>query len=285
AHFEQVQPLPENSFRVFLHEVNEFDAPWHYHPEFELTLILASEGIRYVGNSVENFGEDDLVLIGANLPHCWKNTESTVRAQAIVIQWQAQFLGEGWMEKPEFNPIRRLLAQAGHGIRFNRKTARRAREMMFRLLQERPFQKLLQLLEILDFLAGNSEIRLLCEHGTAYPLNLEDNQRINTVYNFVRENYREKITLREVAGLVHMNDEAFSRFFSKTMRKPFFAFLNEYRITMARKLLMETDMQVARIGFSCGYDSLPFFYRQFTRYAGMPPQAYRKLFSSAEFVQ
>src|SRR3546814_19530298 len=75
AHFEQVMSLPENSFKVFLHEVNEFDAPWHYHPEYELTLILQSKGIRYVGNSMENFEEGDLVLLGPNLPHCWKNTE------------------------------------------------------------------------------------------------------------------------------------------------------------------------------------------------------------------
>lgn len=323
AHFEQVRPLPENSFRAFLHEVEEFDAPWHYHPEYELTLILASQGIRYVGNSMESFSEGDLVLLGPNLPHCWKNsgnlkpsqdlkspkdlknpgngqspldlknpgngkdpqgrkkTKEESAARAVVIQWPAQFLGKGWAGNPEFSHIRRLLQFSGRGIRFQGNTCHRAREMMLQLLLEPPFRKLMQLLEILDLLAGSGEGQLLCEEGISYPLNLEDNERINTVYNFVRQHYGEKITLAAVAGLVHMKAGSFSRFFSRIMRKPFFAFLNEYRVTMACKLLTETDMQVARIGFACGYESLPFFYRQFARYCGMPPQSYRKRFRSA----
>lgn len=291
AHFEQVRPLPENSFKAFLHEVCEFDAPWHYHPEYELTLILSSQGIRYVGNSMESFSEGDLVLLGPNLPHCWKNSGDRKHsggmnagerpaARAVVIQWSAQLLGRGWTENPEFSHIRRLLQFSAQGVRFQGNTCHRARKMMLRLLREHPFRKLLQLLEILDLLAGSGEGELLCEEGISYPLNLEDNDRINTVYNYIRQHYGEKITLAGVAGLVHMKEESFSRFFSRIMRKPFFAFLNEYRVTMACKLLADTDMQVARIGFACGYESLPFFYRQFARYRKMPPQSYRRLFRS-----
>lgn len=153
--------------------------------------------------------------------------------------------------------------------------------MMLNMLHEPPFRKMLRLLEVLDALAGSDGGRLLCEEGISYSLNLEANERINTVCNYIRQHYDKKITLASVAGLVHMKEESFSRFFSRIMQKPFFAFLNEYRVAMACKLLTETDMQVARIGFACGYESLPFFYRQFTRYCRMPPQAYRKRFRSA----
>lgn len=281
AHFEQVTPSPENSFKVFLHEVAEFDAPWHYHPEFELTFILSSKGIRYVGNSIENFDEGDLVLLGPNLPHCWKNTGGNQQlAKAVVVQWQEQFLGNGWINNPEFTHIQRLLQMAGQGIRFKQPVAENVYSMMLSLLDLPPFRKLVQLLEILDYLSGSTDVQVLCEQGFTYALNYDDHQRINIAYNYIKEHYHEKIILATIAKLVHMKEESFSRFFSKIMHKPFFTFLNEYRINMSCKLLIETDMQVAQISYSCGYESLPFFYRQFHKFKQMPPLTYRKKFQT-----
>ncbi|MHA4739849.1 AraC family transcriptional regulator [Dyadobacter sp. MSC1_007] len=279
AHYEQLAPLPEASFRVFLYEGAEFDAPWHYHPEYELTIILESQGMRYVGNSMENFEAGDLVLLGANLPHCWKNTpEMDVKAKSIVVQWPEQLLGEKWLEAPELKSVKKLLQQAGQGIRFPQSVAARVKENLQDMLEQSPFKRMISFLEILEYLAGVPDASLLCEQGFEYPLNYEDNQRINTVYNFIRENYQERITLAQVASLVHMSEEAFSRFFSKIMRKPLFTFLNEYRINMASKMLIETDMQVAEISYACGYESPPFFFRQFKKFGSMTPSAYRKRF-------
>src|SRR3546814_1445800 len=97
--------------------------------------------------------------------------------------------------------------------------------MILLLLHLPPFRKLMQFLEILNMLAETADTQLLCERGIAYPLNYEDNQRVNTVYSYIKEHYREKITLATLAGLVHMNEESFSRFFSKTIHKPFFTYL------------------------------------------------------------
>lgn len=279
AQFEAFQPLPESSFRVFGYEVAEFDAPWHYHPEFELTVILQSEGIRYVGNSMESFEPGDLVLLGPNLPHCWKNTpDSPGPASSIVVQWPGGFMGNGWQDVEEFKQVKRLLQLAGQGIRFDQTVSERVTPMLAEMLDMQPFPRLMKFLEVLELLAAVKNIHFLCEQGFAYPLNYEDNQRINTVYNYIREHYAERITLATLSGLVYMSEEAFSRFFSRIMQKPLFTFLNEYRINMASKMLIETDMQVAEISFACGYESPPFFFRQFRKFGGVTPAAYRKQF-------
>ena len=283
AQFEAFQPLPDSSFRIFGYEVAEFDAPWHYHPEFELTVILQSEGIRYVGNSMETFEAGDLVLLGPNLPHCWKYTpDSHGPASSIVVQWPGEFMGNGWQDVEEFKSVKRLLQLAGQGIRFSQEVSARVKPILAEMLDMQPFPRLMKFLEVLDLLAAVKNIHFLCEQGFAYPLNYEDNQRINTVYNYIREHYAERITLATLSGLVHMSEESFSRFFSRIMQKPLFTFLNEYRINMASKMLIETDMQVAEIGFACGYESPPFFFRQFRKFGGMTPAAYRKQFRSTE---
>ena len=63
--------------------------------------------------------------------------------------------------------------------------------------------------------------------------------------------------------------------------KSFFTFLNEYRINRACKLLIETEKQVSEICYQVGYETIPFFYRQFKKIRNMPPQAYRAQYLSA----
>jgi YesN/AraC family two-component response regulator len=131
------------------------------------------------------------------------------------------------------------------------------------------------LLQILQELAQAKNVQVLCEQGFSYNLNYTDNERINTVYQYIKDHYRQRITLRKMASEVNMSEEYFSRFFSKVMHKSFFTFLNEYRINAASKLLIEADLPVVQVCYSCGYGSIPFFYRQFKKFKGFSPLTYK----------
>ncbi len=117
--------------------------------------------------------------------------------------------------------------------------------------------------------------------GFVYELNPTNNERINAVYHFVRNNYQSKISLAAVAAHVNMSEEYFSRFFSKSLMKSFFTFLNEYRINQACKMLIETDKQVSEICYRTGFESIPFFYRQFKKVKNCAPQAFRLKYHTA----
>ena len=93
AVLEKVSNPEESAITAFGYAEDRFSAPWHYHPEYELTCILASEGIRYVGNHISEYQPLDLVLVGANLPHRWKNSEEGEgKAHSLVIQWKPAIL-------------------------------------------------------------------------------------------------------------------------------------------------------------------------------------------------
>ncbi len=65
-----------------------FTTPLHFHPEIELTLIVAGRGLRYVGDSIGSFHDGDLVLLGSNLSHYWWNDAADRRhAHSIVVQF------------------------------------------------------------------------------------------------------------------------------------------------------------------------------------------------------
>lgn len=107
------------SLKVFVFEDKQFPAAWHFHPQYELTYIKSSSGIRYVGDSIQNFSPGDFVLVGANLPHSWKTFgNQTAPVVSVIAQFDRDMLGNGWLEKPEFSEIAHLLSLAARGIRF-----------------------------------------------------------------------------------------------------------------------------------------------------------------------
>jgi AraC-like DNA-binding protein len=277
AHYKHIQPEESKLFTSVMQETNvQFEYPWHYHPELELTYILSSHGVRYVGNSIENFYDDDLVLIGSNLPHCWINSSGEEQhASAMVIYLKQEFIDKTWMQSCEFETIRKMLALSEKGIRFGKETALRLKSKCLKLLHVTPLEKLMLLLEILQELAGTNDYRLLCEHGFSHKLNYTHSERINIVYKYIQEHYREKITLADISAKVNMTEEYFSRFFSRMMKKSFFEFLNEYKVNRACKLLIESDKQVSEICYASGFESIPFFYRQFKKFKKVQPKNYR----------
>ena len=72
ASYEVLQPASGHSFIIRKFDKSAFEAPYHFHEEYELTYILHGSGKRYVGSHMENFSTGDLVLLGANLPHSRK---------------------------------------------------------------------------------------------------------------------------------------------------------------------------------------------------------------------
>jgi len=275
ALYERIIPPESNSFKSYAYSQQEFDTPWHYHPEFELTYIVSGRGIRYVGNGFEYFEENDLVLLGPNVPHCWKNTGvQSTNSAAIVVHWNNNLIGSN----REFDAITQLFSKSQYGLKYPTAFSMKIKERLLEMLEQPSFERLLMLLSILNDLATKGDGRALTTIAVDASVRNYDHQRINTVYQFVRNRYREKVTLAQIASEVHMSEEAFSRFFSKMMNKPFFSFLNEYRINAACQMLIETDQPVSEVATASGFETLPFFYRQFSKFKKLSPKKYRDNF-------
>ena len=144
------------SFEIKEVKQSRFDAPYHFHPELELTLIISGEGKRFIGNQISDFGPGDLVLLGSNLPHCWQNhrkdwlteDQEDDAAQALVIHFSSDFLGENFMNKRECAAIKSLLERAKLGFSIQGNTQDKIAREMLLLRGLAPFPRLLQFLQI-----------------------------------------------------------------------------------------------------------------------------------------
>jgi AraC-type DNA-binding domain-containing proteins len=281
------KPIPadeSNLFNVVLQKSKkEFDYPWHYHQECELIYIPSGQGIRYVGNSVENFSDDDLVLVGSNLPHCWINEldQQKNSPNAIVIYLKEDFFDGTWLRSHEFKSINSLLELSGKGIKFGRAVAAQLKDKCLQLPGMPPMQKLITLLQILQELSETKDYRLLCEQHFSCDLDQGNSERMNVIYSYIDKHYRERISLADVAAQLYMTPGYFSKFFSKMMKKSFFEFLNEYKISKSCKLLLETDKSISEICYDSGFESIPFFYRQFKKFKKCQPKQYRQNYYKA----
>ena len=118
---EIVLPDPGQSFKLFTPRLrNNFF--WHYHPEYELVYVEASNGIRHVGQHISSFMGSDLVLIGPNIPHLNFDYGLKTAYKQIVVQLKEHFLGDAFNEIPELFSIQQLFDRAYLGLSFFGKT-------------------------------------------------------------------------------------------------------------------------------------------------------------------
>jgi AraC-like DNA-binding protein len=101
---------------------------------------------------------------------------------------------------------------------------------------------------------------------------------MNKVYEYIFKNYRKKVTLEDVALLLHLTPTSFSRYFSIINNKPFSRFLSEIRIKHACKMLTETEETVSNICYDSGFNTLSNFNNQFKEVMSKTPLEYKKEF-------
>lgn len=119
----------------------------------------------------------------------------------------------------------------------------------------------------------------LSAHKLFSPVEKNFNKRVETVktaLTYMKENYREKIYISDLAGRVNLNEQYFCRLFKKAIGCSPIEYLNEYRVRQARQLLEKTDLQVMEVCLECGYNNLGNFLREFRKYTGTTPLQYRK---------
>lgn len=107
-------------------------------------------------------------------------------------------------------------------------------------------------------------------------VNLRNQDRIQTMLAFIHQNFAEKITLDEIAASAAVSSRECLRCFRNTIRKSPAEYLTEYRLDMAKKLLVETEMSITEIGLQCGFSSNAYFGKIFREKCGEAPSKYRE---------
>ena len=281
---EQVLMPGGSPVRVKWNEYPHFTYPWHFHSEIELVFVLKSYGVRFVADSLEKFREGDLVLVGSQVPHYWKNDEAfhqgnpDLKVEAVVVQISADFLDRSLENYPELAAIKDLFLRAQQGICFSQRFAESVKAQIISLVSLKGFERFMETLKLLDVMARTRESRLLSSPNfRSNPLDVND-QRLNKILNYINLNYTEKISLVQLAGQFGMNPSAFSRYFSEKTGKSLVIYINELRVMYACKLFRNRKVSVSQVCFECGFNNISNFNRFFRSVMKMTPSEYLQQF-------
>ena len=272
---EPVQPDANSSFRLLRNPRLSDLFYWHFHPEFELVYIEGADGTRHVGDHISPYQESDLVLIGSNIPHLNFDYGVKTDYEKVVLQIQPGFQQTFLQTYPELSGIHRLFDQSAHGIAFSGKTKLEVGQRLkaFHLLS--PFEQFLEVLSMLQLLAQDNDATLLHEQAYINRSSEKEQERLKRIYTFIEEHYEDKITIDEVAELCNLGKPAFCRYFKKATGSTFIEFLNQYRISQAKRSLLMGN-SVGDTCYECGFESLSYFTRTFTKIAQESPSKFQQ---------
>jgi AraC-like DNA-binding protein len=281
--YEKIIAGPGKSFKTYDEVGATIESDFHVHPEYELTYIASSSGIRFIGDSIASFSPGDLALIGPMVPHHYRNppheSVSDRWGHARIVQFGSKPDGIAIFEISEFKIIKRMLEDSLFGIEFPSETVQFVKSGFERLFSAEGPARMILFLKILERLAVSKYKKLSVSVNQAEKI--KPDSRINSVLGKVHEILDSGgcVTLKAVAREAAMSPQAFSRYFRKTTFKRFIDYVNEVKTGKACRLLIDTDKSISEICYESGFGNLSNFNRHFKKIKGITPKVFRKSFN------
>ena len=265
------------------------DYPIHYHNVMELNFVENAAGCRrVVGDSSEIIEDLDLVLItSADLEHVWEQHDcrsSDIHEITVQFKFDLEDENTPFRTNP-FKSICKMMERAKHGLAFPRSAIMTVCHRLTHLSAiGENFMMALELLNILHELSKFDDAYELSSSSYA-KVNLEsESRRVLKVKNYIDQHYKDEIRLEQLADLIGMTPTAFSRFFKHRTGKNLSEYIGDIRLGYAARRLVDTTDTVAEICYTCGFNTLSNFNRQFRKRKGCTPTEFRENYCKTKII-
>lgn len=248
----------------------------HNHPFHEILHILKGKDIEYIIDSNRYFLEaGDVVLIPAGVSHSpllYQSKDETYEREVLWLS--CDFVN---MLNKQFPSAPYRLEKLKNLLRTQGKEQKMISEYFHKGITEVEAQKkgwevslignTLQLLTLI--------CRLLHEEGNNETTPTTQNELIDNIMIYIRENLDKKITLKNVAKQFYISESTLSHMFHARMGVSFYRVVTQSRLLKAKTLLLE-HLSAEEISHIVGYENYSTFYRAFYQEFGISPANYRK---------
>lgn len=255
--------------------------PLHWHSELELIVIQKGRGFVSVDLQKRSVSSGDIVLIRPGQLHSIEQDpghimeyENIIMKPELLISGSNDLCAVRFLT-PLINGVIPSDTFLTPTLSYYEETAECIRQID-RLCDAQPLGYQLavkgHLFEFFFLLVSNRQKKM----KTSPASQVKSLEKMKTILKYIEEHYAEHITVEDMAKLTYYSKSHFMKFFKAHMGTGFIDYLNDYRLTMAERMLGSSDLTVLETAQACGFDNLSYFNRIFKRKYGQPPGKYRK---------
>ncbi len=255
------------------------NVPLHYHSEFEINYIYKGKGEFRCGDERYITSDGDILIILPNTLHSIDPHEDYKQLYDTIV-FSAEMLGSSSNDRCSAECIRPLL-NGKQGITCCISKGDTGYEDL-RPLVESIFTCAKNRSAGMDLLLKSELMRLfwtLRQIGAIYKKAVISDsltERIRPTLTYISENFREDLTVSQLAEAAHFSKSHFMSCFKQAVGVGVMEYIAGLRLKAACEALSETDHSISDIALECGFKNLSNFNRQFKKSVGCTPREYRK---------
>ena len=250
---------------------NQYTTELHNHREFQMVLIESGKASVRILDKTFNVSEGDLVLINPMEVHRITPDENTEYRHKCVCFDCSLIMDDGIainISEESTTVIRHIGAEEEH--------AQHLTDLFLKLFdvcknEPKSFEPEVKSYVTLIF-AYLTEKDLFDKNN----VRKENVEFCETLLKYIHEHYAEPITSKQASEDLAFNQSYFCRAFKKNFGMSFSEYLNNYRIFTSRRMIEETNKNIADIAFECGFATPSYFAKCFKSLLGVLPAEYRK---------
>ena len=270
-------PKPTNDTLIYQVDFDDaFYDKLHQHEEIQISLVVEGEGTLFVGDTINYYKKDDIIVLGSRLPHVFiSDVQTSKKSHMITLFFNKTGFGNHFFELEELRQIVPFFKKSTHGFKVM-SNKKKIIQQFHDLEKASKLERFIILLELLHLTSKGSYKSL---SSFIYEKTYTDNEgkRMQDVMEYTMNHFKQDITLSTIANVANMTKNAFCKYFKKRTNKTYVRFLNELRIEHASKLLsIEPDESILSIAYSSGFKNMSNFNRQFKAIKNTSANTFRK---------
>lgn len=272
-------PKPKDEALVYQEDREKvFYDQLHQHAEIQISYIEKGAGTLIVGDSINEYKTNDILVIGSYVPHVFRSdTHTTNKSVMRTLFFNRGSFGKDFFDLPDLAASNLFFQQSIYGMKVV-SHKENSIALFKQLRQQNKMERIASLLMIIIQIT-KSPTQPLSSFVYNKAFSDDEGKRMNKVFDHVMENYNEHITLQDISEKAHMSKNAFCKYFKKRTNKTFFQFLIEIRIENASKRIIgQPELPISLVSELCGFSNLANFNRKFKELKGCTPTQYRAQF-------
>jgi AraC-like DNA-binding protein len=260
----------EDNFPLYINRSNGGNHVRHIHDFTELVIVEEGRAFHVTDSFRYLVVKGDVLTVPQGAGHGYEKTENFKISNIIFKLDMLDSLPDDFKNIPGFHSLFMLEPHQQYR-NINQKGFLRLNPDEILAVKHLTDRISLELREKTQGYRSASLLALASKHNLGV-----HHERLAEVLEYMALNYRKTISLEQLSRQLFMSPRSFQRLFHDYMGISPFAYLMNLRLQHARKLLLETKLDIGEIAEACGFGGSAYFTRQFKKNFKMPPTVYRK---------